>query len=116
MDDKDNSRTTLDHEQLLNTMFYEKNNLILLTSKFIRRLYEECLESDKLDIETLQEWNDQEVINLIPPIYCADADVIKITFPDDTVLYKLHYNVPFQVMDEDFNICEGDEPEDDFYE
>ena len=109
MEDTNHKLDKLDHEQYLNTMFLKSRNFIILTSRFIRRFYEECLNEEKITREMLDGWSDQEVINLIPPIYCEDADIVKITFPDNTILYRVDYNKPFKII-------EGDELENDIYE
>ena len=109
LDNETSSEDELGHEQYLNTMFLPTKNLIILNTKLDRQIYQECLEETQVDDGTLDNWSDDELAQTIPPIYCSDANIWKITFIDGCVLYRPEFNVPFEVYEEGDDI-------DDLYE
>ena len=73
-----------------NEMFLEKYNLLIMSIGITRNYL--AKEMSKEGAAFLMELDDEEIEELMPPVYCSDADIIERHFKNKPVEYYIHCN------------------------
>ena len=100
----ENPNDKYDMEDILNTMWYESNNLIMITHRLTRAILVETLtEYGEFDEATLEDMTDDELASMLAPYACKDADVIEKSIKDGPVFYSIdcHDEELYELGEED---------------
>ena len=98
----ENPNDKMDMADVLNAMFYEKHNLIIIKHYITREILQETIEEhDKDNKYDFDSMTDDEVIALMPGFICDDADIQEHTVTDNPPIYVVIPNKDIKIIGED---------------
>ena len=113
----DNYKHDYDMEDMVNTIFLNKLNTIIIVHKITRAILLETLNTVFKDynkpIPAFEELNDDELLDFLPDFWCPDADIIKVGLGKGPVFYSIKPNVDeLHYMNPELEIIANKEEED----
>ena len=101
----ENPQEKWDMADVLNAMFYEQYNLIIIKHCITRAILQETIEEyEKDNIYNFDNMTDEEIIALMPGYTCEDADIQEQIIADNPPLYVVIPNKNIEIIEEEDNI------------
>lgn len=106
-------------EDIINTMFLEKLNTVIVIHKITREMaldtLGEILEDYDKELSPFEEMNNDELIGFLPDYWCEKADIIKKSLKDGPVFYSIRPEGEMHYVDPELDKLMEDD-EDDYSE
>jgi hypothetical protein len=115
----DEPKHRYDMEDIINTMFLEKLNTVIVIHKITREMaldtLGEILEDYDKELPPFEEMNNDELISFLPDYWCEKADIIKKSLEDGPVFYSIRPDGEMHYVDPELDKMMEDD-EDDYSE
>ena len=98
----ENPNDKTDMTDMLNAMFYEKHNLIIVKHYITRELLQETIEEyDEDNNYDFDNMTDDEIMTLMPGYICEDADIQEHIIADNPPVYTVIPHIDIKLIGED---------------
>lgn len=115
----DEPKHRYDMEDIINTMFLEKLNTVIIIHRITREMtldtLNEILEDYDKELPSFEEMNNTELLGFLPDYWCEKADIIKKSLKDGPAFYSIKPNGELHYVDPELNAIMEDD-EDDYSE